>query len=142
MGCIEGGYSCGSLGDSDAPNIIRLATLNCNGLWSRAGRLNSAFHGFARFLRHQKCDVAFLQETNTPVLASLPQDQPYCFDGLEDTRRHDAAFLVHHDIAASCAQIPGIRNHSDICWRLLNHAEDHLRAPTAFPVWRRNGGRT
>ena len=28
------------VGVSDAPNIIRLATLNCNGLWSRAGRLN------------------------------------------------------------------------------------------------------
>ena len=53
------------------------------------------------------CHVAFLQETNTLVVASLPQDQPCWFDGLEDTQRHDAAFLVHRDIAASCAQIPG-----------------------------------
>ena len=64
------------------------------------------------------------------MVASLPQDQPYWFDGLEDTQRHDAAFLVHRDITGSCAQIPGIRSHPDICWRLLNHAED--QASTAI----------
>ena len=105
--------------------MIRLATLNCNGLWSRAGRLNSVFQGLTTFLNLLHCDVALVQETNTPPAVNLPEDQPYCFDGLEDTRNHDAAFLVHRDIAGSCAQIPGISSHQDICWRLLRHNENH-----------------
>ena len=73
------------------------------------------FHGFAQFLTARDCKIALVQETNTPAAPSLPEDQPFVFDGHEQTLGMDAAFLVHQDQSATCIPIPNTTQHADIC---------------------------
>ena len=97
--------------------------MNCSRLWSRSGRLCDSFHGFAQFLAAVDCKIALVQETNTPAAPSLPEDQPFVFDGHEHTLGRDAAFLVHQNQSATCIPIPNTTQHADICWRLVSHGE-------------------
>ena len=108
-------------GGSDAPNALRLTTLNCNRLWSRNGRLCRSFHGLIHFLDCAICDIAMLQETNTQSNPSLPDDQPCHYEGPADTHGRDAACFIRNDRAILCNLIPNITPHVDICWRVVDH---------------------
>ena len=73
------------------------------------------------FLSSQSCDTALLQETNTQSVPSLPEDQPFVYQGPEDTHGREAAPLVHDDFAAFCNTMPHGTMHSDISWRAVDH---------------------
>ena len=65
-----------------------------------------------------------MQETNTPNAPALPEDQPYQFEGLENTNGRDAALLVHENFSPHCTSIQNVTPHNDICWRLIAQDEN------------------
>ena len=111
------------VGGSGASNIFQLMSLNCNKLWSRSGNSAESFHGFAQFWSMRGCKIAFLQETFTPAMPSLPDEQTFSYSGPENSRGRDATFLIHENQSATCRPIPNITLHYDICWRIISHAE-------------------
>ena len=80
-----------------------------------------SFHGLINFRDCAQCDIAMLQETNTQSNPSLPDDQPFHYEGPADTHGREAAFLIRNDRAILCNLIPNITPHVDICWRVVDH---------------------
>ena len=61
-----------------------------------------------------------MQETNTPNVPVMPEDQPFQFDGLEVGEMLLLSFVI---TASHCSAIDNVTPHNDICWCLIAHAE-------------------
>ena len=100
--------------------------LNVHRLWMPSGDLHNGFHGLTTHMERTATDLALLQEVRAPSMPTLPNDQPFIYDGPEGTYGRDAAFILHQDRVHStgaCSPIPGIPDESDLRWRLLVHGQ-------------------
>ena len=61
--------------------------------------------------------VACIQETHAPDFASLPDDQPYRYDGPSSVGGSEAGFLFHESVTT--ATIPELPDAQRIQWRLV-----------------------
>ena len=86
--------------------------------------VSMAYHGFINFLTYIQCDIALLQESDSPAAPCLPDNQPYVYDGPVNSLGRDVAFLVHNDNSVACTPVASVPDVTDIQWRLVAHGQD------------------
>ena len=91
---------------------------NCRRLWGRDGAVHDGFMGLVSCLDQLDLRVLCVQETQSPVLGTLPTDQPFRYDGPVGSSGREAGFLFHSSIHSS--PIPGIPDLQSLRWRLVS----------------------
>ena len=62
--------------------------------------------------------VLCVQETQSPLMSSLPVDQPFRYDGPVGSHGREAGFFFHSSIVAS--PVPGTPDSQSLRWRLIS----------------------
>ena len=70
------------------------------------GRGSRGLPWLGQNLTHSSVGVVFVQETCTPQFPCLPDDQPFRYDGPENSHGREAGFLFHQDVPAT--RVPGL----------------------------------
>ena len=100
------------------PLLTAFAQLNTRRLLSSSGEVHGAFHGLVRIFTHSSVGVVCVQETCTPQFPCLPDDQPFRYDGPENSHGREAGFLIHQNVPAT--RVPGLVDSLRIRWRLVS----------------------
>ena len=84
---------------------LGLGQHNCRRLCGRDGSIHDGFMGLVSGLDQLGLKVLCVPETQSPLMSSLPVDQPFRYDGPVGSHGREAGFLFHSSIVAS--PIPG-----------------------------------
>ena len=120
------------------PTLVQslgLGQLNCRRLWTRDGSIHDGFMGLVSCLDQLGLQVLCVQETQSPLMSSLPVDQPSRYDGPVGSHGREAGFLFHSSIVAS--PIPRPLTHSPFVGassRALFVSAHSMRRMLAFPL--------
>ena len=77
---------------------LGLGQLNCRRLWGRDGSVHDGFMGLVGCLDQLGLQVPCAQETQSPLMSSLPMDQPFRYDGPDGSHGREAGFLLHSSL--------------------------------------------
>ena len=97
---------------------LGLGQLNCRRLWGRDGSVHDGFIRLVSCLDQLGLQVPCVQETQSPLMSSLPVSQPFRCDGPVGSHGREAGFLLHCSIVAS--PIPGTPDSQSLRWRLVS----------------------
>ena len=84
----------------------------------RDGAVHDGFMGLVSCLDQLDLRVLCVQETQSPLMGTLPTDQPFRYDGPDGSYGREAGFLLHPSIISS--PIPGIADLQSLRWRLVS----------------------
>ena len=80
--------------------------------------VHDGFMGLVSCLDQLGLQVLCVQETQSPLMSSLPVDQPFRYDCPIGSHGREAEFLLHSSIVAS--PIPGTPDSQSLRWRLVS----------------------
>ena len=96
---------------------LGLVQLNCRRLWGRDGSIHDGFMGLVSCLDWLGLQTLCVHETQSPLMGTLPVDQPFRHGGPVGSHGRQAGFLLHSSIVAS--SIPGTPDLQSLRWRLI-----------------------
>ena len=67
---------------SSVVHSFGLGQFNCRRLWGRDGAVHDGFMGLVSCLNQLDLQVLCVQETQSPLMGTLPTDQPFRYDAL------------------------------------------------------------
>ena len=84
----------GAVTPTSLVRTLGLGQLNCRRLWGRDSSVHDGFIGLVSCLDQLGLQVVCVQETQSPLVSSLPVDQPFRHDGPIGSHGREAGFLL------------------------------------------------
>ena len=105
----------GAVTPTSLVRALGLGQLNCRRLWGRDSSVHDGFMGLVSCLDQLGLQVVCVQETQSPLMSSLPIDQPFRYDDPIGSHGREAGFLL---LVAS--PVPGTPDSQSLRWGLIS----------------------